>query len=56
MATRFDHHRPTPGQQVFHERVDVLLQQWFATGHFDQRASVSIDVADDIVEGTVRPS
>ena len=36
-----------------HQRIHLLLKQRLAAGDFDQRAAVSIDLADDIVQRTL---
>src|SRR5262245_37901237 len=37
-------------EKALHERIDILLQQRFATGHLNQRTPVSIDFTDDLVQ------
>src|SRR4029453_12584729 len=40
-------------EQSLHKGIHLLLQQWLATGHLNQRAAVLIDLTDDIVQGTL---
>jgi hypothetical protein len=53
MTASLEQHGLAAVEQSLHEGIHLLLQQWLATGHLNQRAAVSIDLADDIVQGTL---
>src|SRR5688572_10674566 len=53
MTAGLEKHRLSGVEQTPHERIDVLQQQWLSTGHLNQGAAVSIDLSDDIVQGTL---
>src|SRR5215208_2317382 len=53
MAAGLEQHRLATVEQTLHKEVHLFLQQRLAAGDLDQRAAVSIDLIDDIVQGTL---
>src|SRR6185503_12187098 len=50
MTTGLEQHRLAAVEQSLHERIHLFLEQRLTAGHLHQRASVAIDLTNDIVQ------
>jgi hypothetical protein len=55
-AARLDENGFAEVAQFFHERQDVPLQEWFASGDFDKRTLKSQDTGNDLRQSHFRAS